>query len=341
MVAAPRILVVGPAWVGDMVMAQSLFMTIAARGAEVDVVAPEWSLPLLARMPQVRRAIALPVGHGRLGLAERWRIGRALRAEHYGQAIVLPRSFKAALLPFFARIPRRTGYRGEMRYGLINDRRMLDKALLPRVVQRYVALGLPADAALPPPEIPLPHLTVDADNRTRLVDELGLDLTQPVVSLLPGAEYGPAKRWPLEHYAVLARELLATGRQVWVLGSAKERADGDAIAAAAPGVLNLCGRTRLEDAVDLLSLASAAVSNDSGLMHVAAAVGIPLVAAYGSSSPDYTPPLSSRATIAYLRLDCSPCYQRECRYQHYQCLREIEPVAVLSLLKEHLEHENV
>lgn len=340
MVAALRILVVGPAWVGDMVMAQSLFMTLVARGAKVDVVAPEWSLPLLARMPEVCRAVALPVGHGSLGLAERWRIGRALRAEHYDQAIVLPRSFKAALIPFFARIPHRTGYRGEMRYGLINDRRELDKVLLPRVVQRYVALGLPADAVLPPPEIPLPHLRVDADNRARLVEELGLDLARPAVALLPGAEYGPAKRWPLEYYAALARELLTTGRQVWVIGSAKERVDGDAIVAGAPGTLNLCGRTRLEDALDLLSLAAAAVSNDSGLMHVAAAVGIPLVALYGSSSPDYTPPLSSQATIAYLHLDCSPCYQRECKYGHYQCLRGIEPAAVLPLLEEHLKHES-
>lgn len=332
MVAALRILVVGPAWVGDMVMAQSLFMTLVARGAKVDVVAPEWSLPLLARMPEVCRAVALPVGHGSLGLAERWRIGRALRAEHYDQAIVLPRSFKAALIPFFARIPHRTGYRGEMRYGLINDRRELDKVLLPRVVQRYVALGLPADAVLPPPEIPLPHLRVDADNRARLVEELGLDLARPAVALLPGAEYGPAKRWPLEHYATLARELLASGRQVWILGSAREQADGAAITAAAAGVLNLCGRTRLEDAVDLLSVASAAVSNDSGLMHVAAAVGIPLVALYGSSSPDYTPPLSPWAQVLYRGLECSPCFKRVCPLGDTPCLTGIAPATVMAAL---------
>jgi len=331
MVAATRILVVGPAWVGDMVMAQSLFMTLAARDARVDVVAPQWSLPLLARMPEVCRAIALPVGHGRLGLAERWRIGRALRAEHYDQAVVLPRSFKAALIPFFARIPRRTGYRGEMRYGLINDRRVLNKVLLPRVVQRYVALGLPADALLPP-EIPLPRLSVDADNQTRLIREMRLDMDRPAVALLPGAEYGPAKRWPLPHYAALARELLASGRQVWIIGSAKEQADGEAIAAGAPGVLNLCGHTRLEDAVDLLALAAAAVSNDSGLMHVAAAVGIPLVALYGSSSPDYTPPLSPRAKVLYRGLECSPCFERVCPLGGTPCLTGIAPPEVVTAL---------
>lgn len=331
MVAAPRILVVGPAWVGDMVMAQSLFMTLTARGARVDVVAPEWSLPLLARMPEVCRAVALPVGHGSLGLAARWRIGRTLRDECYEQAIVLPRSFKAALIPFFARIPRRTGYRGEMRYGLINDRRVLDKVLLPRVVQRYVALGLPADVLLPP-EIPQPRLSVDANNQTRLIRKMGLDRDRPAVALLPGAEYGPAKRWPLPHYAELARELLASGRQVWIIGSAKEQADGGAIAAAAPGVLNLCGRTRLEDAVDLLALATAAVSNDSGLMHVAAAVGIPLVALYGSSSPDYTPPLSPRAKVLYRDLECSPCFERECPLGGTPCLTGIAPAEVMTAL---------
>lgn len=334
--AAQRILVVGPAWVGDMVMAQSLFITLAAQGGRVDVVAPEWSVPLLGRMPEVCRAVALPVGHGRFGLAERWRIGRALRGERHDQAIVLPRSFKAALIPFFAGIPRRTGYRGEMRYGLLNDIRTLDKARLPRVVQRYVALGLSPDAALPP-ETPLPHLRVDADNRAELVQRLGLATQRPVVVFMPGAEYGPAKRWPLEHYAALARALIAEGQQVWVVGSAKEQGDGAAIAAGAPGTLNLCGQTRLEDAVDLLSLAAAAVSNDSGLMHVAAAVGIPLVALYGSSSPAYTPPLSPRAQVLYRGLECSPCFERNCPLGGTPCLTGIEPAQVLATLQTILE----
>lgn len=331
MVAKARILVVGPAWVGDMVMAQSLFMTLAARGAEVDVVAPQWSLPLLSRMSEVRRAIGLPVGHGSFGLLQRWRIGRSLRSAGYDQAIVLPRSLKAALIPFFAGIPRRTGYRGEMRYGLINDMRALDKQRLPRVVDRYVALGLAGDVA-PPYDIPVPHLAVDAANRDRLLAQLGLDTQRPVVAFMPGAEYGPAKRWPLEHYAALARELIAAGRQVWVLGSAKEQGDGAAIAAAAPGVINLCGRTRLEDVIDLLSLAGAAVSNDSGLMHVAAASGIPLVALYGSSTPAYTPPLSRQAQVLYLALECSPCFQRDCPLGHTRCLTGIEPRQVLAAL---------
>jgi heptosyltransferase-2 len=339
MAAAERILVIGPAWVGDMVMAQSLFIMLHRQGATVDVVAPQWSVPLLARMPQVRRAVALPVGHGRFGLAERWRIGRRLRAEHYGQAIVLPRSFKAALIPFFAGIPCRTGFRGEMRYGLLNDVRTLDKTQLPRVIDRYVALGLPRDAALPPQDIPLPQLRIDAENRARLVQQLGLDLQRPAVAFMPGAEYGPAKRWPLQHYAALARELAASGRQVWIIGSAKELTDGAAIAAAAPEALNLCGRTRLEDAADLLSLASAAVSNDSGLMHVAAASGVPLVALYGSSSPFYTPPLAAQARVLYRALSCSPCFKRVCPLGDTPCLTDIEPQQVLAALHSLWERE--
>jgi heptosyltransferase-2 len=337
--ALMRVLVIGPAWVGDMVMAQSLFMTLAAQGAEADVVAPQWSMPLLARMPQVRRAIALPVGHGRFGLGARWRIGHGLRAEQYDQAIVLPRSFKAALIPFFAGIPRRTGYRGEMRYGLLNDVRVLDKTLLPRVIDRYVALGLPADAPLPPQDIPSPRLRIDMENRVRIVQQLGLATQLPAVAFMPGAEYGPAKRWPLAHYAALARELIAAGRQVWIIGSAKELTDGATIAAAAPGALNLCGRTRLEDALDLLSLASAAVSNDSGLMHVAAASGVPLVALYGSSSPAYTPPLSTQARVLYRGLSCSPCFKRECPLGDTPCLKDIGPEQVLAALNTIWEQE--
>ena len=323
MSAAGRYLIVGPAWVGDMVMAQSLFMTLRSRepGAAIEVVAPPWSGPLLRRMPEVNAAHVLDVPHGRLGLGPRRRLGRALRARGFTRAIVIPRSAKAALVPFFARVPVRTGYRGEFRYGLINDMRPLDRSVLAQAVQRQVALGLPPDAPLPPP-IPFPRLTVDEANRSALVQRLGLALEAPVAAFMPGAEYGPAKQWPLDRYAELARRLRAAGFSVWVLGSARDAPAGEAVAAV-PGVVNLCGRTRLEDAVDLLSLARVAVTNDSGLMHVAAAVGTPVAALYGSSTPDYTPPLSDRARVLYRRLPCSPCFRRECPLGHTQCLTGI------------------
>lgn len=321
---AQRILVVGPAWVGDMVMAQSLLITLKERfpDSEIDVLAPSWSRPLLARMPEVHAAVMLPIEHGEFGYGVRKRLGRALN-RRYTRAVVLPRSWKSALVPAFAGIPIRTGYRGEWRFGLINDMRKLDKKLLPQTVQRYVALGLERDAPLPP-VIHKPYLRVDKDNQAMLLDINRLHLDKPVVALLPGAEYGPAKRWPLDRYGELAKRLIASGKQVWVFGSAKEHTLGDAIVKqAGEGVVNLCGGTKLVDVVDLLALAQSAVSNDSGLMHMAAAVGVKLVAIYGSSSPDYTPPLTDKADVVYLKLDCSPCFERECPLKHMNCLNQI------------------
>lgn len=328
-----KILVVGPAWVGDMVMAQSLFITLRRQDpdCEIDVLAPGWSLPLIARMPEVRRGIEMPVGHGEFGFGKLRRLGIGLRDERYDRAIVLPRKLKAALAPWFARIPIRTGFRGESRFGLINDMRPLDESLLTQTVQRFVALGqVQASVAAPP--IPEPRLRVDAANRARLLRELGLSQDRPVIAFMPGAEYGPAKQWPAEYYALLAAGLGKAGYQVWVLGSVRESALGESIRGGSGNVaVNLCGRTQLADAVDLLSLCAKAVTNDSGLMHVAAAVGIPLVAIYGSSTPAYTPPLTPKAEVLYLKLDCSPCFERTCPLGHYNCLRQLGVEQVLAL----------
>ena len=323
------ILVVGPSWVGDMIMAQALFRLLRARRPDtaIDLVAPAWSLPVIERMPEVREGIVLPVAHGELGLGKRRRLARELRTRGYAQAIVLPRSMKAALLPFFARIPRRTGFRGEMRYGVVNDRRPFDPNVLDQTVKRFVALGL--EPGEPLPDIPRPALAVSEDNQARLLNALGLATLPPPVALMPGAEYGPAKCWPLEYYTELAARLAASGRQVWVLGSARERPLGETIAAGS-GALNLCGRTGLADAVDLLALCEHAVSNDSGLMHVAAAAGCHVSGIYGSTSPGFTPPLTGARTLHYLALDCSPCFARVCPLGHLRCLRDIRPEQVLA-----------
>jgi heptosyltransferase II len=324
--AGAKFLVVGPSWVGDMVMAQALYKTLRRRhaGAAIDVVAPPWSLPVLARMPEVRQGIELAVGHGELGLGLRWSVGRRLRHERYDRAIVLPRSLKAALVPFFASVPVRTGFLGEARYGLINDIRPFDAAVLDQTVKRFVALGL--DAGDAPADIEPPALASRPDALEALKSKLGLGGRGEVVALMPGAEYGPAKQWPVERYAAVAGRLVASGLEVWVLGSAKERALGATIEdAAGPGsaVRNLCGETSLEDTVDLLSAARVAVTNDSGLMHVAAAAGAHVVAIYGSSSPGFTPPLTAAKTVLSLGLECSPCFQRTCPLQHLRCLRDI------------------
>ncbi|MGB1581657.1 MAG: lipopolysaccharide heptosyltransferase II, partial [Nevskiales bacterium] len=259
----------------------------------------------------------------------------SLRTENYDQAIVLPRKFKAALVPFFAGIPRRTGYRGELRYWLINDVRPLDKSILARTVQRFVALG----EARPPttaPETPVPLLRVDTENRDRLIKDLNLNMARPAIGFMPGAEYGPAKQWPAQYYGELAAGLVEQGQQVWIFGSAKEQPLGEEIRQAAgqasEQVLNLAGKTALADVVDLLATCRQVVTNDSGLMHVAAATGTRLLAIYGSSTPDYTPPLTDNAEIFYLRLDCSPCFERVCPLGHTNCLNQILPAEVLARL---------
>ncbi len=330
-----RILVVGPSWVGDMVMAQSLFKVLRQRrpGVAIDVLAPGWSLPLLERMPEVAEGLIMPLGHGELGLAKRYRLGRALRARDYAQAILLPNSLKSALVPFWARIPRRTGWLGEFRHGLLNDIRRLDPSRLTMTVQRFVALANDSDAETLP-EIPPPALAIDPAAVARARAERGLDEQRPLLALCPGAEYGAAKRWPESHYAALAREYLRRGWRVALFGSDKDQVVGAAIATAAPGCVDLCGRTTLAEAIDLLAAADAVVSNDSGLMHVAAALQRPLVAVYGSSDPNFTPPLNADHRIATLGLPCSPCFARDCPLGHRDCLEKLPVARVAELLRE-------
>lgn len=327
-----KILVIGPSWVGDMVMAQSLFMSLKANGdCEIDVLAPAWSLPILARMPEVRHGINMPLGHGQLSLSTRRRLGKMLFHEGYCQSIVLPGSFKSALVPFFANIPQRTGFRGEMRYGLINDMRPLNRRLLPMTVQRFVALGQTRGAA--PVSPPMPRLHADSSNQEVLRKRFKLDPVRPAIAFMPGSEYGPAKQWPLTHYAKLAHLLGALGFQIWVLGSEKDAVAARPIANGNPTVIDFTGHTSLGDAVDLIALARAAVCNDSGLMHVTAALNVPLVAIFGSSSPEHTPPLTSRAAIETLGLQCSPCFKRQCPLGHTHCLTGILPEKVLAKLE--------
>ena len=321
-------LIVGPAWVGDMVMAQSLFRLLQTQepGMAIDVVGPPWSVPLVGRMPEVRRGIPLTVAHGQFAFGARRALGRSLRATGYDRAIVLPRSFKSALLPWFAGIPVRTGFAAELRGLLLNDVRRLDRRLLDQTVKRFLALGVPPGAPVPVPAPPA--LRVDEGNRKVLLERLGLG-TRPAIALLPGAAYGPAKQWPISSFTELAGFLTGRGIEVWVLGSAGEQSVGEQIRAGARAhVFNLCGQTSLEDTVDLLSATRAAVTNDSGLMHVAAAAGTHVVALYGSSSPQFTPPLTVRKTILYLGLACSPCFKRECPLGHLNCLRQISPASV-------------
>jgi len=321
-----KILIVGPSWVGDMVMAQSLFIALKADNpaAEIDVLALEWTRPLLQRMPEVNRAIAMPVSHGVFGWSMRRKLGKQLKQHGYDQAIVLPNSWKSALIPWFARIPVRTGWRGEMRYGLLNDIRTLDKDALPMMVQRFVSLAYPASQSIAAPNYTPPLMRANAASGSV---NPALRPGQKRLILCPGAEFGPAKQWPPEYYAALAERFLQHGWQVLVLGSKADQSTAndiaDAIHADSSQFFNLTGQTQLEDAIDLLATADQVVSNDSGLMHLAAALQRPLVVIYGPTSPAFTPPLSDNAHIEQIDVECGPCFQRTCPEGHHRCMREL------------------
>ncbi|NVC34581.1 ADP-heptose--LPS heptosyltransferase RfaF [Serratia marcescens] len=338
-----KILVIGPSWVGDMMMSQSLYRTLKAEypSAEIDVMAPAWCRPLLARMPEVNQALAMPLGHGALGLGERRRLGRALRANRYDRAYVLPNSFKSALVPFFADIPQRTGWRGEMRYGLLNDVRVLDKAAFPLMVQRYVALAYDKGRVQRADDLPQPllwpRLQVSDEEIADTTAAFNLTDSRPIVGFCPGAEFGPAKRWPHYHYAALAQRLIESGYQIALFGSAKDHEAGEQIRAALQEdardfCLNLAGRTQLEQAVILIAACRAVVSNDSGLMHVAAALNKPLIALYGPSSPDFTPPLSDKARVIRLISGYHKVRKGDAEQGYHQSLIDIQPQQVLDAL---------
>jgi heptosyltransferase-2 len=314
-----------------MVMAQSLFKVLKENypNSQIDVLAPEWTFSLLERMPEVTEAVPMPLGHGSFGWAERKKIGLSLRNSGYEQSIVLPNSWKSALIPWFANIPKRTGYIGELRWGLLNDTRKLDKMVLTMTVQRFVSLGHDANAPQPP-EYPVPTLVILSETVPALRVKFGLtDEKQPILGLCPGAEYGPAKCWPAEHYAAIANQKLAEGWAVAIFGSTKDQNTSAAINQLTEDrCLDLSGKTTMGEAIDLMSLTTVVVSNDSGLMHVAAALDKKLVALYGSSDPSFTPPLNKQSRIIDLNLDCSPCFKRECPYGHYDCLQGITPEQV-------------
>ena len=326
----PRILIVAPSWVGDAVLAQPLLKRLHERHRELtlDVLAPPWTRVLFERMPEVHATVDSPFDHGELALRRRYAFGRGLATQHYDQAIVLPNSFKSALIPFFARIPRRTGYVGEARWGLLSDARRLDKRALPLMVERFALLAEDAGNPLKRP-LAAARLAVNDAQRAATLAKLGLAPKRQVAVLCPGAEYGPAKRWPPNYFAALAQKLSAAGFDVWLAGSANDTAIGDEIArGGGDACVNLCGRSSLSEAIDLLSCAALVVSNDSGLMHIAAALDKPLIAIYGSSSPGFTPPLSARARIVRLELPCSPCFRRECPLGHFNCMMQLSPAQV-------------
>ena len=319
----PRLLVVAPNWIGDALMAQPLLARLHEKlaGLRIEVLAPPWVAPVARRMPEVAEVIEAPLRHGPLQLRGRWRLGRGLRQRRYDQAIVLPNTWKSALVPFFADIPLRSGYVGESRYGLLNllyrtppgkDR--------PDMRLHYARLAEPPGTE---PKQPLPQTRLQVSQDEVASAKARFRLPERYVVLCPGAEYGPAKRWP--YFADLSKRL---GAPVVALGAA-----GDVQSAQGIEGTNLVGKTDLHEAIALIAGAHSVVSNDSGLMHVAAALGRPLVALFGSSSPEHTPPASAAARVLWLHVDCSPCYQRECPLGHFKCMKDMDVEMVLHQLK--------
>lgn len=306
-----KILVIGPSWVGDMMMSHSLYQMLKQHypQVQIDVIAPKWSKALLNRMPEVRQAIEMPLGHGQFGLFERYRLGKKLREEQYDLAIILPNSFKSALIPFFAKIPQRRGWKGESRYWILNDLRQR-KEDYPMMVQRYVALAYPAENIPSASNLPLPkpYLRIEPQQVITSCQKFQLHTNKnqfeprPMIGFCPGAEFGPAKRWPHYHYATLAEHLIKQGFTIQIFGSKNDQEVGESIrnmlaSELQPYCQNLAGLTTLEEVIDLLSVCQVVVSNDSGLMHIAAALQRPLVALYGPTSPQYTPPLAENVEI--------------------------------------------
>lgn len=351
-----KILIIGPSWVGDMVMSQCLYKDLKRQypDTSIDVMAPAWCKPVLERMPEVSQAIEMPINHGELNILGRRALGHALKDKSYDAAFVLPNSAKSALIPIFANINHRIGWRGEVRFGLLTELRH-NKNKFQYMAERYVALARPKhqmvdSSALGGLEsLPKPELMVDQINQRIAINEYGLNTKRQIVGLCPGAEFGPAKQWPAIHYARVANEMIKRGEQVWLFGSKNDRVIADKIINYIDEdkrefAFNLTGETTLIQAVDLLACCHTVVSNDSGLMHIAAAVGCAVIGLYGSTSPNYTPPLTDLVEILHTDIACRPCFKRECPYTHMNCMTLLMPDQVFSAmqrLQRKLKQENV
>lgn len=333
-----KILIIAPPWIGDMVMTQALLRLIKKRrpNCSIDVFAIPILHPLLQRMPEVNNCIASSFKHGDLKLFERFKFGRGLSNQGYTQAYFIPNSLKSALVPFFARIPIRTGWRGEQRYFLLNDMRVLCKKKLPAMVERFVALGYEKDEPLTKPLL-LPQLQVSPEKLNSLLSKLKITLPKnQILAICPGPEHRSAKRWPPNYFADIAIAKKREGWDVWIFGGPKEQELAKIIQERCQNIcLDLTGKTDLGEVVDLLSLATIVVANDSGLMHVAAALSKPIVAIYGPTPPELAPPLTTnKFKMLSLHLPCGPCHKRECPLIHNKCMNDLKPELVLAAIAE-------
>ena len=330
-----KILIIAPSWVGDLVMAQSLFKLLKQQNSftQIHVAVNEYLIPLVQRMPEVEKILILPFKHGEFGFCKRINFAKKIKVEQYDQAIVLPNSWKSALIPFLAKINLRTGWRGEMRYLLLNDLRILKPKQLPLMVERFIALGLPKDKKIPT-AYSLPQLETTSLFVEQTLNKLHVvQAEKPILAFCPGAEYGPAKRWPTNYFAKVAQTKAKEGWDVWLLGGKKDQDIAMTIQKeSGNSCIDLSGKTNLGEVIDLLSMSTFVVTNDTGLMHIAAALDKPMIAIYGSSSPSFTPPLSNNAKIISLNLECSPCFARICPQNDFKCMRDLTPEMIIKFI---------
>jgi heptosyltransferase-2 len=332
-----RTLVISPNWIGDAVMAQPLLQLLKLEHPDraIDVLAPPSVAPVWRAMVEVDTVLETPFRHGALQLRERWKYGHLLRQRGYSAAYVLPNTLKYALIPAFAGIGKRVGYKGEMRHGLINVMHHDDVPARP-MVPFYAALAGDPQAPLRA-SVPKPAMRVAPDIVAAVCARHGIYGGRALVVFAPGAEFGAAKRWPARHFAALALEILARdgSAQIGLLGSPKDKAACDEIIAitGVAGMHNLAGVTRLDEAIALIAHSRAVVANDSGLLHIASALNRPVIALYGPTDPDHAPPFSDIARAMSLRLPCSPCRQRECPLGHHNCMEQMESALVWQQLR--------
>lgn len=332
--SAPRTLIVSPNWIGDAVMAQPLLRLLHQRNPDrpIDVLTPPAVAAVWTAMREVATVMQASFRHGALQLSERRKFAASLQPSNYDAAFVLPNTLKSALIPWMAGIPRRVGYRGEMRYGLLSEMHFDEGDAHRPMVSFYAALADPPDTVTMPGAGPKaathrPALQATAEQIARGLAGTGLQAGRPLVVFAPGAEFGSAKRWPATHFAGLAQRLLQAfpAASIALLGSSKDKTVCQEISAVAPTVLNLAGTTSLSEAIALIAASSAVVSNDSGLLHIASALNRPVIALYGPTDPDHAPPFSDVARSMSLRLDCAPCRQRECPLGHHHCMQQLTP----------------
>ena len=334
-----KILVVGPSWVGDSVMAQTLYKRIKKElpSSQIDVMSPHWSLSLLERMPEVCKKIVSPFSHGETKLFERYKLGQGLKKENYDRAIILTNSLKSSLIPYFARIGVRTGWLGEFRYGLINDIRSSKKLKKSLMVEKFAALSL-YEENYSIENLTFPELEINFANQRNFLEEFRIDYSNNTIAICPGAEFGPSKRWPAEYYAEIAKFYVNKGWNVLCIGSKNDEDIGMGIGSlnnlrSNESFINLTGKTSLQDAIDILAFTEKVVTNDSGLMHISAAVKTPLVALYGPSSPEYTPPLISKKKILRKTQGYEKVRYGSNEKGYHQSLLDIKPEEVLDALE--------